>query len=778
MVPDESGRTGPPAPDRPAPRLAPLDPDRPLDIRAILEGLAAYRPRRRGWRWREPLPAGETLPPAPFAYDQISPPLVHRVPLPAAARYFWSVDPQPAVTVTTEIASGRFEDDLRRMRMAAWHGADHIMVIRTAGQSHFDGLIEGTPEGVGGVPITRKQLRATRKALDLIEEEVGRPLNLHSYVSGLASPEMAVLFVEEGVNGAHQDPQYNTLYRGINVVRSFVDAAEAKTVMASGEMVQIDGAHNANATAREAWKVTPELLVQHAINCAFSRAVGYPKELVCLSTVPPTSPPAPALRLNLPYAVALRDLFDGFGVRAQMNTRYIESDTREATVTHVLDLLITRLTSADIQSTITPDEGRNVPWHYNSIAAVETAKQVLDGLDGLDRMVRIDRQGELGRAAREIKERAVLFLEEVLAMGGYFRAVEEGMFVDSGYYPERAGDGIVRRTDGGVGAGTVVPRSPDYWAPVCNHFGSSRPPADLASAEGGCTLCDPALVPYADEPDPVDNVACRLEAAEERRKGRLLRPEVEWSGDGVVAITVFLPAPSEVARAAAVEIARRMGLQAPEVIHSRIMHPAEGTLVEVKGVLPFGVDLDKLILPKGDDVLPEETIREDLASHPMRVVAATVGEDEHSVGMREIIDIKHGGLERYGVICHYLGTSVPVDKVLDAAIEADADAILISTIITHADIHRKQMRKLAGLAEEKGVRHRFLLVAGGTQVSGDLAREEGLDAGFGRGTKGREVASFLVRARAEREGRKVGGGRPDGASGATDGGSRPGADRS
>ena len=41
------------------------------------------------------------------------------------------------------------------------HGADHIMVIRTAGQSHMDGLIEGTPR-VGGVPITRKQVEPER----------------------------------------------------------------------------------------------------------------------------------------------------------------------------------------------------------------------------------------------------------------------------------------------------------------------------------------------------------------------------------------------------------------------------------------------------------------------------------------------------------------------------------------------------------------------------------------------------------------------------------------
>ena len=54
----------------------------------------------------------------------------------------------------------------------------------------------------------------------------------HSYVSGVAGPEVAVLFAEEGVNGAHQDPQYNLLYRNINAYRSYVDAGEAKKAMA------------------------------------------------------------------------------------------------------------------------------------------------------------------------------------------------------------------------------------------------------------------------------------------------------------------------------------------------------------------------------------------------------------------------------------------------------------------------------------------------------------------------------------------------------------------
>ena len=185
-----------------------------IDVEEILKDLDQYEPRRKGWTWRKKDP---DLTMGPFKYKDMSQPLKQSTGLPSS-KYFDYMDPQPSETITTEIASGRFEDDIRRMRMGAWHGADHIMVIRTMGQSHIDGLIEGTPAGIGGVPITRKQVRAQRKALDLIEDEVGRPINYHSYVSGVAGPDVAVMFAEEGINGAHQDPQYNVLYRNINCV--------------------------------------------------------------------------------------------------------------------------------------------------------------------------------------------------------------------------------------------------------------------------------------------------------------------------------------------------------------------------------------------------------------------------------------------------------------------------------------------------------------------------------------------------------------------------------
>lgn len=725
-----------------------MKPNQKLDIAEILKDLDKYEPRRRGWVWRQPvspLLMGDNV------YFDASKPLKNSIPLPAA-KYFDNIDPQPIQVITSEIASGRFEDDIRRMRMAAWHGADHLMVIRTAGQSHIDGLIEGTPQGVGGVPISRKQVRAQRKALDIIEDEVGRPINYHSYVSGVAGPDIAVMFAEEGVNGAHQDPQYNVLYRNINMVRSFVDAAESKKVMSWANILQIDGAHNANATAMVAWKIMPELMVQHAINSLFSVKAGIKKENIALSTVPPTASPAPDIRINLPYAKALRDFFSEYKMRAQMNTKYMESSTRDATVTHVLNMLISKLTSADIQSTITPDEGRNVPWHMYNVEACDTAKQALIGMDGLLELVELKESGYLPEKVRELKERAILFFEELLEVGGYFQAVEQGFFIDSGIYPERNGDGISRAINGGVGADTVYERDVDYFAPVTAHFGYNnlsqydlKPGDNPSILIGGSTFEDHSKIVYIDELDMTDNVEIRMEENQKYRNSNLVKPEVEWLADGTVVIDLTLPTSIKYAEAASIQIAKKMNLNDPEVIHREILHPAEATRIQIKGKVDFDIDLSKLTLPEEPDILSDAEIRAYIEEHPMTIVAGTVGEDEHSVGLREIIDIKHGGIEKYGIKCIYLGTSVPISKLVDAAIEANADAILMSTIISHDDIHYKNMKKTHDLAIEKGVRDQLIIIAGGTQVTPELAKKQGVDAGFGRGTKGNHVASFLVK---------------------------------
>ena len=79
----------------------------------------------------------------------------------------------------------------------------------------------------------------------------------------------------------------------------------------------------------------------------------------------------------------------------------------------------------------------------------------------------------------------------------------------------------------------------------------------------------------------------------------------------------------------------------------------------------------------------------------------------------------------------------------------NADAILASTIISHDDIHYKNMKRIHELAVEKGIRDKVIIIAGGTQVTPENAVKQGVDAGFGRGSKGVHVATFLVNKKKE-----------------------------
>jgi len=162
-------------------------------------------------------------------------------------------------------------------------------------------------------------------------------------------------------------------------------------------------------------------------------------------------------------------------------------------------------------------------------------------------------------------------------------------------------------------------------------------------------------------------------------------------------------------------------------------------------VLDVAVAAGDLALPPRAEPLVDAEIEAWVRPRAIHVVAATVGEDEHSVGLHEILDLKHGGIEKYGFHCHNLGTSVPIGKVVDEAQKCGALAVLISTIVTHARVHESHMRQLRALAEARGLRPRLTLVAGGTQITDAMARACGMDAGFGRGATGRDVAAFLVR---------------------------------
>ena len=292
-------------------------------------------------------------------------------------------------------------------------------------------------------------------------------------------------------------------------------------------------------------------------------------------------------------------------------------------------------------------------------------------------------------------------------------------------------------------------------APVTAHFGYNNvaqyggDPADPAALIGGCTFEDRSKIVYIDELDETDNVNVRLAEVEKYRKSSLIKPEMEWLADGTIMLNMFIPANKRVAEVVAVEIGKKLGLVDPEVINREIMQEAEGTRIEMKGKVDFDIDVDTLVIPPEPHVLSDAEIRADIDANPMKVVCATVGEDEHSVGLREIIDIKHGGIEKYGIEVHYLGTSCPVEKLVDAAVELNADAIMASTIISHDNIHYKNMKRIHELAVEKGIRDKVMIACGGTQVIPEEAVKQGVDAGFGRNSHGVDVATFLVERRRE-----------------------------
>ena len=60
------------------------------------------------------------------------------------------------------------------------------------------------------------------------------------------------------------------------------------------------------------------------------------------------------------------------------------------------------------------------------------------------------------------------------------------------------------------------------------------------------------------------------------------------------------------------------------------------------------------------------------------------------------------------------------------------------------------MKRINDLAVEKGIRDKVIICAGGTQVIPEEALKTGIDQGFGRGSSGSDVASFIVEERKRR----------------------------
>ena len=137
------------------------------------------------------------------------------------------------------------------------------------------------------------------------------------------------------------------------------------------------------------------------------------------------------------------------------------------------------------------------------------------------------------------------------------------------------------------------------------------------------------------------------------------------------------------------------------------------------------------------------------------IVGGCTGSDAHTVGIDAIMNMKgynhHYGLERYPMIEAYnLGAQVPNEVMIEFAKKKNADAIIVSQVVTQKDVHIKNLTEMVELLEAEGLRDKFIIIAGGPRISHKLALELGFDAGFGRGTYAEHVATHIVKTMAEK----------------------------
>ncbi|HEY0614058.1 MAG TPA: OAM dimerization domain-containing protein [Candidatus Elarobacter sp.] len=239
----------------------------------------------------------------------------------------------------------------------------------------------------------------------------------------------------------------------------------------------------------------------------------------------------------------------------------------------------------------------------------------------------------------------------------------------------------------------------------------------------------------------------------------IVRPYGDTLDDGAVQLSFTLPiAWSEAADEAARRLVSAMGLTEVTVAEGRAIATGFSFFV-VYARTQAGIDVSTIRLPPSQtEALSMEQVDELIArrvGRKLRVVGACVGTDAHTVGIDAILNMKgYGGdygLERYrGFEVFNLGSQIAVEDLVRFAVERDVDAVLASQVVTQKGSDVTNFTALAELLEAENARERLLLIAGGPRVTNLLAAELGYDAGFGRGTRPSEVATFIARRSAER----------------------------
>ena len=165
---------------------------------------------------------------------------------------------------------------------------------------------------------------------------------------------------------------------------------------------------------------------------------------------------------------------------------------------------------------------------------------------------------------------------------------------------------------------------------------------------------------------------------------------------------------SKVADGAALQLANKMGMDPALVVHSKPM--GDGfTFFVVYGRVNHLVDPGQVKVVERDFPLltPKEANAEIKRSLRRRlvVVGACIGTDAHTVGIDAILNIKgfagEKGLEYYREIkVVNLGAQVSVPQLVERSLAEEADAVLVSQVVTQRDAHLLNTREMSAAFRE------------------------------------------------------------------------------
>ena len=238
-----------------------------------------------------------------------------------------------------------------------------------------------------------------------------------------------------------------------------------------------------------------------------------------------------------------------------------------------------------------------------------------------------------------------------------------------------------------------------------------------------------------------------------------VKPYGDTLNDGRMQLSFALPVPAnDFGKEAAKRLLRDMGMDDIEICYYNdlsggfthfVAYGTTNASVDLSKIKVKRVEIPTLEMDEIDEYIEHNIGRE------LVVIGACIESDAHTVGIDAIMNMKgynhRYGLERYkNFKAINMGAQVPVEELLKRARETDADALLVSQVVTQKNIHLQNLTKLIELAEAEGLRDKMLFICGGPRLSHEMAIELGYDAGFGSGTYANDVAFFIASQIAEK----------------------------